>query len=118
LGAEYPYKDKKSYVFTQKSSGKGRQKDQNVHFIADIIEFAKGLIQSPGKDIWLVGDADIISIFLNAKMLNEIILSIHPIILGKGIPLFKNLQGQQNLKLVKSIPYENGLMQLHYKSEY
>jgi dihydrofolate reductase len=115
FGVEYPYKDKKNYVFTQKSSGRRREKDQNVQFIADVIEFVKELIQSPGKDIWLVGGADIISIFLNAEMLDEIILSIHPILLGKGIPLFKNLQRQLNLKLVKSIPYENGLMQLHYK---
>jgi len=111
----YPHKDKKSYVFTQTASGRKREKDQNVHFIANVIEFAKELIRSPGKDIWLVGGADIISIFLNAGLLDEIILSIHPIILGNGIPLFKNLQGQTNLKLIKSIPYENGLMQLYYK---
>jgi dihydrofolate reductase len=111
----YHHKDKKSYVFTQTASGRKREKDQNVHFIANVIEFAKELIRSPGKDIWLVGGADIISIFLNAELLDEIILSIHPIILGNGIPLFKNLQGQTNLKLIKSIPYENGLMQLYYK---
>jgi dihydrofolate reductase len=113
----YPHKDKKSYVFTQTVSGKKKEKDQNVHFIANVIEFAKELIQSPGKDNWLVGGADIISIFLNAGLLDEIILSIHPIILGNGIPLFKNLQGQTNLKLIKSIPDENGLMQLYYKYE-
>lgn len=116
FGSTYPYKDKKNYVFSQKSSGKTRGiKDQNVHFIDDVIEFAKDLIKSPGKDIWLVGGADIISIFLNAEILDEIILSVHPILLGRGIPLFKNLQRQINLKLVKSIPYENGLMQLYYK---
>jgi dihydrofolate reductase len=48
-------------------------------------------------------------------MLDEIILSIHPIVLGKGIPLFRNLQRQMNLKLAKSIPYESGLVQLHYE---
>ena len=111
----YPHKDKKSYVFTQTASGRKREKDQNVYFITDVIEFAKELVQSPGKDIWLVGGADIISIFLNAGLLDESILSIHPIILGNGIPLFKNLQGQTNLKLIKSIPYENGLMRLYYK---
>jgi dihydrofolate reductase len=89
-----------------------------VHFIEDVIEFTKELIQSPGKDIWLVGGADTISIFLNAEMINEIILSVHPIVLGKGIPLFENLQKQLNLKLVKSIPYQNGLMQLYYEPGY
>jgi hypothetical protein len=56
-------------------------------------------------------------------MLDEIIISIHLLLLlllllGEGYPLFKNLQRQLNLKLVQSIPYENGLMQLHYKPEY
>ena len=63
-------------------------------------------------------DSDIISIFLNAEMINEIILSMHHIVLGKVIPLFKNLQKQLNLKLVKSIPYQNGLLQLYYEPGY
>jgi dihydrofolate reductase len=42
-----------------------------LQFIADVIEFVKDIIQSPDKDIWLVGGADIISIFLNAEMLDE-----------------------------------------------
>jgi len=119
LAAEYPHKDKKNYVFSQKKSAgkrKGKEKDHNVEIIADIIDFVKiQLLQSQGKVIWLMGGADIISIFLNAGMLDEIILSIHPIVLGKGIPLFINLQRQMNLKLVKSIPYESGLVQLHYE---
>jgi dihydrofolate reductase len=103
LAAEYPHKDKKNYVFSQKKSAGKRtekEKDHNVEFIADIIDSVKiQLLQSQGKDIWLIGGADIISIFLNAGMLDEIILSIHPIVLGKGIPLFRNLQRQMNLKL-------------------
>lgn len=121
-GLEYVHKDKKTFVFTKNSSsGKARRRGKkdaeydNVHFIEDVIEFTKELIQSPGKDIWLVGGADIISIFLNAEMINEIILSMHPIVLGKGVPLFKNLKKQLDLKLVKSIPYQNGLMQLYYE---
>jgi len=119
LTTEYPHKDKKNYVFSQKKSAgkrKEKEKDHNVEIIADIIDFVKiQLLQSQGKDIWLIGGADIISIFLNAGMLDEIILSIHPIVLGKGIPLFRNLQRQMNLKLVNSIPYESGLVQLHYE---
>ena len=106
-------------MFSQKKSAgkrKEKEKDHNVEFIADIIDFVKiQLIQWQGKDTWLIGGADIISIFLNAGMLNEIILSIHPIVLGKGTSLFRNLQRQMNLKLVKSIPFESGLVQLHYE---
>lgn len=68
-----------------------------------------------GKDIWLVGGSDIISIFLNANLIDEVILSIHPIVLAKGIPLFRNIQTQLDLELIKSIYYESGLIQSHYE---
>ena len=53
FGAGYPHKDKKNYVFNQKSIGKRRKEKegQNVEFIVDVIEFVKQLIQSQGKDI-------------------------------------------------------------------
>ncbi len=72
------------------------------------------LAKSQGKNIRLVGGSDVISIFLNVGLLDEIILSIHPIVLSKGIPLFKNVQMPINLKLQHSIPYAYGLVQLHY----
>jgi dihydrofolate reductase len=114
FGIEYPYKDKKNYVFSQNPNIK-RKKDADIEFVVDVIEFVKQLTQSHGKDIWLVGGSDIISILLNAGLLHEIILSVHPIVLGGGIPLFKNLHRQVNLKLIKYIPYENSLVQLHYE---
>ena len=64
-----------------------------------IVFIKKHLIQSKGKDIWLVGGSDIISIFLNADIVDtKLILSIDPRILAKGIPLFKNVQRQVILK--------------------
>jgi dihydrofolate reductase len=111
---KYPHTDKKSYVLSQNPHV--RRSSQHVEFIyADVIVFIKKhLIRSKGKDIWLVGGSDIISIFLNADLVDEVILSIHPIILAKGIPLFKNIQRQVILKLLKSIPFDNGLIQMHY----
>lgn len=42
-------------------------------------------------------------------------LSIHPIVLAKGILLFRNIQTQLDLKMIKSIYYESGLIQSHYE---
>jgi dihydrofolate reductase len=81
------------------------------------VGFVRHLIRLKGRDIWLVGGSDIISIFLNASLVDEIILSIHPIVLTEVIPLFKNIQRQLNLKLLKSNSYESGLVQSHYEVE-
>jgi dihydrofolate reductase len=56
-----------------------------------------------------------VSIFLNADLVDEIILSDHSIILGKGIPLFNNIKKRVNLRLLESIPFESGLVQLCYR---
>jgi dihydrofolate reductase len=55
-----------------------------------------------------------VSLLLKANLLHDIILSIHPKILGKGIPLFKNIRKEMNLKLINCNAYDSGPIQLHY----
>jgi dihydrofolate reductase len=115
---EYPYKGKKVYVFTRKAEGENKKKTHNVEYIdEDISDFVRRVIQQPvgKKDFWLLGGGEIVSIFLNADLVDEIILSVHPIILGKGIPLFSNINKRVNLRLLESIPFESGLVQLCYR---
>jgi dihydrofolate reductase len=112
---EYPYKGKKVYVFTRKKVRK-KNNEQDVEYIDTNIQgFITSLTQSIGKDIWLLGGGEIASVLLNAGLVDEIILSIHPIILGTGIPLFRDIQKEVNLKLENSLSFESGLTQLCYK---
>lgn len=108
---DYPYKGKKGYVFTRKLT---KRADKNTEFVSDPVSLCKKLKRSPGKNIWLVGGSDIISVLTNAGLVDEIILSTHPIILGKGIPLFKDIKREINLRLVKSIKFGTGLLQAYY----
>ena len=108
---EYPYKDKKSYVFTRNNDHTG---DENSEFVSDVDKFVKDTLSNSGKNIWLVGGAEIISPFLNRGFIDEIILSIFPVVLGKGITLFKNIQKEINLELIKTTDYDK-LVELHYR---
>jgi len=109
---KFPYKDKTSYVFTRNPNQK--KKDENVEFVSKVEEFTKKLISSSGKDIWLVGGSDIASTFLNNKFVDELILSVIPLVLGKGIPLFKNIKEEIKLELIKTTEYTK-LIELSYK---
>ncbi len=82
--------------------------------MSDVVDFTKALASSKGKDIWLVGGADLVSDFLNHDLLDEIILSLIPVSLGKGISLFKNIKKEINFELLKTTQYI-GLVELHYK---
>ena len=107
---KYPYTNKISYVFTRSPNQK---KDENVEFTSEIEEFTKKLVSSSGKDIWLVGGSEIASTFLNLRFVDELILSIIPVVLGKGIPLFKNIKEEIKLELVKTTEYPK-LVELSY----
>ena len=107
----YPYKEKKSFVFTRNDS---LTKDENVEFASNVEEFTRKLVSSSERNIWLVGGSELFSAFLQHKLVDEIILSVIPIVLGKGIPLFQNINQEVNLELMKTKEY-SGLVELTYE---
>ena len=108
---DWPYKDKQCYVFT---SQKTTTNIDGVNLLNEDAKTAFDKIISDGnKNIWLVGGGILNTEFLNNNLIDEIILSIIPIVLGEGIPLFPNA-AQQELNLIDSKTYPSGLVQLTY----
>ena len=66
------------------------------------------------KHIWVDGGTTI-SQFLSAQLVDEIILSVIPVILGTGIPLFSGVDKEIPCRLIASQSYPSGLVQSHYK---
>ena len=106
----YPYKEKKSFVFSKTQ----QNNDENVEFASDVEKFVKDGFPGAGKTIWLVGGAKIIASFMKQGVVDEIIITKIPILLGKGIPLFQNLEDETKLELIKTEKYGQ-LIDLHYK---
>ena len=71
-------------------------------------------LNKPGKDIWLYGGASLITNFMKLGLVDEFRLSVHPVILGEGKPLFMDLQARVNLKLVDTKSFSSGVVQLIY----
>jgi dihydrofolate reductase len=112
---QFPYPDKKNYVFTRSR----RKPDGNpVELIlGDVVTFTKKLKKQSGKNIWLVGGGKINSILLNANLIDQMIISIHPIALGQGIKLFKDESLKKlHFKLIHHKVFERGLVQLTYEN--
>jgi len=68
-----------------------------------------------GKDILIVGSADIVKQFTNLGLIDEYHFIVHPVILSEGKPLFKNLNAQVNLKLKEMKQFSNGVAGLFYE---
>jgi dihydrofolate reductase len=71
--------------------------------------------QQPGKDMVILGSASIVQTFTNLGLIDEYRLLLHPVVLGSGKPLFKDIKDRLNLKLMKTKTYKNGVVSLDYQ---
>lgn len=72
------------------------------------------LKHQPGKDIWLFGGASLTDALLGHGLIDELHLSIHPILLGKGKLLFGDALQKKPMALLSSKSFSTGLVQVIY----
>ena len=75
------------------------------------------LKQEAGKDM-LVGSPGLIIAFLNLHLIDELQINANPVIVGKGLPLFKNIDERIRLNLIKTKTFACGAVLIYYKPEY
>ncbi|NTU18833.1 dihydrofolate reductase [Brevibacillus sp. HB1.2] len=103
---------KEKYVFSKTQKGT----DHKAIFINDhILEVVNQLKNKTGKDIWLYGGASLITTFIHLELVDEFRLSVHPVILGEGKPLFMDIKQRVNLSLVNTKTFSSGVVQLIYR---
>ena len=90
---------------------------QAIFINENIVEEMNKLKNKPGKDIWLYGGSSLITTFINLGLVDEFRLSIHPVILGEGKPLFIDIKQRFNLKMVNARTFSSGVVQLIYHLE-
>lgn len=77
-------------------------------------ELVAELKQKPGKDI-LIGSRSLIVQLTNLDLVDELQLCLHPVIAGKGLPLFGEIAGMKMLKLMKTKIFNSGVILLYYE---
>jgi dihydrofolate reductase len=81
----------------------------------DLHSQVNAIQREPGKDIWLFGGAALTSSLMNLRLIDELWLSVHPILLGSGKPLFRNVRGRIPLLHAETKTYSSGLVSLTYR---
>ncbi len=109
----WPYTNKKTYVVSR--SKDLRIDSPDTHLLPAISQEAiNALRKESDKNIWLVGGGHLVSSFVNLHAIDEIILSLVPVVLGEGIPLFPDKSIEVHFALNDHQVFSNGLVQLHY----
>jgi dihydrofolate reductase len=112
FGIPFPHKDKRCIVLSRTRTGK----DDNVeYFNGSLRDLITDLRQQPGKGIYCDGGAEIVDALLKEQLIDKMIISIIPHLVGNGVRLFKDGQPEQYLKLTRSSTFPSGLVQLWYE---
>ena len=114
FGIEWPYKFARSYVLTHSNKFEDTDLVKFTNIPAE--ELVEQLSSETEKDIWVLGGGEVVREFLESKLIDEIIIGVMPILLGEGIPLFREYAHKTELKLLDVKQYEKGMVQLHYET--
>ncbi len=109
---EFPHADKNAYIITRTARPKI---GKTVFYTGDLTDLVIKLKSENGKNIFCDGGAEIVNELLKNDLLDEIIISVIPILVGNGTRLFKDGRPEQKIKLVNVKTFDTGLTQLHYK---
>jgi dihydrofolate reductase len=108
----WPYGETPTIVTTTRPLQTSRQ---NVEFYSgDLSNLVTRILAPRYRQIWLVGGADLCQKFLALRLVDEIRLTIAPILLGGGLRLFGDSESEQRWRLKDVVSYRNGFVQLVY----
>lgn len=110
FGDGVPHKTKNVFVISKTRTGS----EGHAVYHDNVVELVTKLKQQEGRHIYCDGGAKIIVQLMRHRLIDRVIVSVIPHLLGDGVRLFKEAQPEQNLKLKQSISFPTGLVQLWY----
>lgn len=116
FGVEWPYKGCKTYVVTSSADLELPTPDTFSMPLPDA-EAVRKLRGQSQKNIWLLGGGQLVTHFLNLGELDEIILCMIPVILGKGIRLFPGEPRETGFDLKHTQAFDTGAVLLTWQKK-
>jgi dihydrofolate reductase len=99
------------YVISKERTGSY----EHAQYHHNVVQLVQQLKKEKGKDIYCDGGAQVVAALLQHKLIDTLIVSVIPHLLGSGIRLFADGLPEQKLKYKRSIAYPSGLVQFWYE---
>jgi dihydrofolate reductase len=96
------------------NSLQGTVANKTSFFGGDVISAIEQLKMQTGGDILIFGSPSIVRLLMANNLIDEYWLFMNPVILGKGIPIYANMENAVSLKLVSSRTFSLGVVALNY----
>ncbi|REA58023.1 dihydrofolate reductase [Dyadobacter luteus] len=105
-------RSKDKFVFSRSESPY-----QNATVISeDLTDKVRQIKSRNGKDIWLYGGAGLTKTFIQLGLVDEYRISVHPVVLGSGKPLFEDINSRIGLTLIDTRVFKSGVIEVVYET--
>jgi len=109
-------RSKKTSDALQKAISAKKKVDTNVEIVnSDVGDFVRRLKKKKGKGIVVFGGGALAKSLFEEDLIDELVLNIHPILLGSGIPLFHEMKRQIDLDLADWKVLKGGYLAVTYR---
>jgi dihydrofolate reductase len=112
--SDWPYAGVPSWVFTTRTLSVPEGAD--VRFASGpVAPIHAAMVEAAGgRNVWVVGGGDLAMQFVDAGLLDEVHVTIVPVVLGSGLPTFPR-RVRDRLRLMGARPFRNGMVELRYE---
>lgn len=112
----WPYGDKPVIVLTHRNLSS--EKESVEFHSGDLTKLVNHQLKPTYNNIWMVGGAEITKDFLQLQLVDEIVISIMPVLLGDGLLFFDYIGIEQKLHLKNVTAYKDGMVEMSYEIVY
>jgi dihydrofolate reductase len=114
---EWPYAGKPCWILSSRDLPKPEGADADVRIVGgDVGDLSDEMMASAGeRDLWIIGGGNVASQFADRGLLDEVWVTVVPVVLGTGKPLFdRRLEGPP-MQLLRAIPRASGMVELRFR---
>ena len=116
-GGEWPYKGKAAWVLSSRDLSEPEGEDVDVRITgANVSELYDEMIAAADeRDLWVVGGGNVASQFADEGLLDEVLVTVVPVVLGDGKPLVGRRLPGGAMRLTGTRAFDNGMVELRYE---
>ena len=115
--SDWPYKGKPYWVLSSRDQRVPDAEEVDVRVAdAGVAELYDEIMIAAGeRNLWIVGGGDVASQFADERLLDEILVTVVPVILGAGKPLFDHRLPGGPMQLLGTRAFDTGMVELRYE---
>jgi dihydrofolate reductase len=114
---EWPYAGKPCWVLTSRDLPKPEGEGVDVRIVSgEVPDLADEMLDSAGeRDLWIIGGGNVASQFADHGLIDTVEVTVVPVVLGEGKPLFDRRLPGPPMQLVSTTAFSSGMVALTYE---